>query len=130
MQVTAAGVREGDGKTGGWRYTGKVGTGFDTATMDDLIERLATLKTDAPPVDATALKPFRAAIRGARWVRPDLVAEIAFAETTPDGLLRHASFLGLRGDKPADTVVAEVPEPAPDQADTPAITSRSAIATA
>jgi bifunctional non-homologous end joining protein LigD len=115
------GVREGDGKTGGWRYTGKVGTGFDTATMDDLAERLATLKTDAPPVDATALKPFRAAVRGARWVRPELVAEIAFAETTPDGLLRHASFLGLRGDKPADTVVAEVPEPAPDQGDTPEI---------
>lgn len=111
------GVREG----GDWRYTGKVGTGFDTATMDDLAERLATLKTDAPPVDATALKPFRAAVRGARWVRPELVAEIAFAETTPDGLLRHASFLGLRGDKPADTVVAEVPEPAPDQGDTPEI---------
>ncbi|MHA0316786.1 DNA ligase D [Sphingomonas melonis] len=115
------GVREGDGKTGGWRYTGKVGTGFDTATMDDLAERLAMLKRDAPPVDATALKPFRAAVRGARWVRPELVAEIAFAETTPDGLLRHASFLGLRGDKPADTVVAEVPEPAPDQGDTPEI---------
>ena len=102
------GVREG--KT--WRYTGKVGTGFDAATMDDLAERLADLKADAAPIPAADLKPFRAAIRGARWVRPELVAEIAFAETTPDGLLRHASFLGLRSDKPADAVVAETPAPA------------------
>ena len=115
------GVHEGDAKTGGWRYTGKVGTGFDAATMDDLAERLAALKADAAPVDAAALKPFRAAIRGARWVRPELVAEIAFAETTPDGLLRHASFLGLRGDKPAEAVVAEVPEAASETTQAPAV---------
>ena len=98
---------------GGFRYAGKVGTGFDQATMDDLVERLAGLAVETPPVDADSLKPFKAALRGAKWVKPDLVAEIAFAEVTPDRVLRHSSFLGLRGDKAAADVVAEVPEPAP-----------------
>jgi bifunctional non-homologous end joining protein LigD len=46
-------------------------------------------------------------------VKPELVAEIAFAEVTPDKVLRHSSFLGLRGDKAAADVVAEIAEPAP-----------------
>ncbi|WP_271299675.1 DNA ligase D [Sphingomonas sp. CV7422] len=99
---------------GGWRYAGKVGTGFDQARMDDLIDRFADLAAEAPPVAAADLKPFRAALRGARWLRPELVAEVAFAEVTPDKVLRHASFLGLREDKAASAVVAERPEPAPD----------------
>ncbi|WP_447407627.1 ATP dependent DNA ligase, partial [Clostridium perfringens] len=52
-------------------------------------------------------------VRGAHWVTPSLVAEIAFTEVTPDGLLRHPSFIGLRGDKPAAEVVVETPEPTP-----------------
>ena len=99
------GVRDGDG----WTYSGKVGTGFDTATMDDLAAKMARLARKTPVVDAP-----RAAVRGAHWVTPKLVAEIAFAETTPDGVLRHSSFLGLREDKAADAVVAEIPAPAPD----------------
>ncbi|MGP7796633.1 DNA ligase D [Sphingomonas sp. CLY1604] len=104
------GVREGKG----YRYAGKVGTGFDHATMDDLAERMAALAVDAPSVEAASIKPFKAALRGARWVRPELVAEIAFTEVTPDKVLRHPSFIGLRGDKPAGEVVAETPEPAPE----------------
>ena len=42
--------------------------------------------------------------RGAHWVKPELVAEIAFAEFTADNVVRHASFLGLRGDKKAKEV--------------------------
>ena len=98
---------------GGFRYAGKVGTGFDQAMMDDLAERLAGLAVKTPPVDAESLKPFKAALRGAKWVKPELVAEIAFAEVTPDKVLRHSSFLGLRGDKAAADVVAEIAEPAP-----------------
>ena len=98
---------------GGFRYAGKVGTGFDQAMMDDLAERLAGLAVKTPPVDAQSLKPFKAALRGAKWVKPELVAEIAFAEVTPDKVLRHSSFLGLRGDKAAADVVAEIAEPAP-----------------
>ena len=93
---------------GALRYAGKVGTGFDQALMDDLSARLAKLERAEPTVQAPRIH-----VRGARWVEPELVAEIAFAEVTPDNLLRHSSFLGLRGDKPAAEVVAEKPEPAP-----------------
>ena len=95
-------------EAGTLRYAGKVGTGFTQAAMDELRARLDALAADTPTVAAP-----RAMVRGARWVRPELVAEIAYAEVTPDKVLRHSSFLGLRGDKPAGEVVAEVPEPAP-----------------
>ena len=93
---------------GALRYAGKVGTGFSQAAMDELRVTMDALAADTPTVEAP-----RAAVRGARWIRPELVAEIAYAEVTPDKVLRHSSFLGLRGDKPAAEVVAEVPEPAP-----------------
>ncbi|WP_242138461.1 DNA ligase D [Sphingomonas sp. TREG-RG-20F-R18-01] len=89
-------------------YAGKVGTGFDTATMLDLLERLEKIERKTPTVEAP-----RAAVKGAHWVSPKLVAEVAFAETTPDGVLRHSSFLGLREDKKASDVVAETPAAAP-----------------
>ncbi len=98
------GVHEGDAL----RYAGKVGTGFDAATMDNLRTQLDRLARKTATVDAP-----RAAVKGAQWVKPTLVAEVAFAETTPDGVLRHSSFIGLRGDKPAAEVVAERPAPAP-----------------
>ncbi|WP_404367111.1 DNA ligase D [Sphingomonas sp. MMS24-J45] len=85
-------------------YAGKVGTGFGTATMLDLQERLAKIERKTPTVTAP-----RAAVRGAHWVTPKLVAEVAYAETTPDGVLRHSSFLGLREDKAASEVMAEKP---------------------
>jgi bifunctional non-homologous end joining protein LigD len=103
------GLREGDG----YRYAGKVGTGFGQDLMADLTDRMATLAVAKPSADAASLTAHKAALRGARWIRPELVAEIAFAEVTPDKVLRHASFVGLRGDKTADQVVAEVAEPAP-----------------
>ena len=85
-------------------YAGKVGTGFNAALIDSLSAKLARLERKTPTVTAP-----RAAVRGARWVSPKLVAEVAFAETTPDGVLRHSSFIGLREDKAAKDVVAEVP---------------------
>jgi bifunctional non-homologous end joining protein LigD len=98
------GVNE-DGKL---RYSGKVGTGFSVETMNDLRAKLDRLERKSP----TAAVP-RAATRGAHWVKPKLVAEIAFTEVTPDGVLRHPSFLGLRGDKEAGEVVEEKARPAP-----------------
>jgi bifunctional non-homologous end joining protein LigD len=88
----------------GYRYAGKVGTGFSGDVMMDLLERMKKIERKTATVEAP-----RAMVRGAHWVEPKLVAEVAFAETTPDGVLRHSSFLGLREDKAADEVVAEVP---------------------
>ncbi len=85
-------------------YAGKVGTGFNTDTLLSLRARLDGLASETP-----VAKVPRPEARGAHWVRPDLVAEIAFAEFTAEKVVRHASFLGLREDKPADTVVAEEP---------------------
>ncbi len=90
-------------------YAGKVGTGFDAATADDLRGRLARLARKTPPATVP-----RAAARGAQWVTPTLVAEVAFAEFTADNLVRHASFVGLRGDKAAKDVVLETPASAPE----------------
>ncbi len=101
----------------GYIYAGKVGTGFDQALMMELGEKLDALARKTPTVDAP-----KTAVRGARWVTPKLVAEVAFAETTPDGVLRHSSFIGLREDKAAKDVVAETPAPLPDAAPTPEIT--------
>ena len=106
----------------GLRYAGKVGTGFSTETMLDLRAKLDRLSRKTAPVDVP-----RAAARGAHWVKPTLVAEVAFAEFTAEDVVRHASFLGLREDKPADAVVAEKPAPAPASASSIKISSPDRI---
>jgi bifunctional non-homologous end joining protein LigD len=89
---------------GDLRYAGKVGTGFGRSTLADLGRRMRALEQDAPPfVDVHPIP------RTTRWVRPELVAEIAFSEWTRDGRLRHPRYLGLRDDKPAREVVRERP---------------------
>jgi bifunctional non-homologous end joining protein LigD len=99
-------------EAGQLRYAGKVGTGFSQATQVELRAKLDALAVEKAPVEAP-----RSETRGARWVKPSLVAEIAFAEFTADNVVRHASFLGLRGDKPAKQVVRETPAaPPPDAA--------------
>ena len=92
----------------GLRYAGKVGTGFSTDTMLELRAKLDRLARKTAPVDVP--KP---AARGAHWVSPKLVAEVAFAEFTAEDVVRHASFLGLREDKPAGDVIAEKPAEPP-----------------
>jgi bifunctional non-homologous end joining protein LigD len=86
------------------RYAGKVGTGFDRATLADVAARMRPLRRDDSPF-AEADVPVR--VRGASWVEPELVAQIGFSEWTRDGRLRHPRFLGLREDKPAREVVRE-----------------------
>ncbi len=93
---------------GALRYAGKVGTGFSRDTEQMLLGKLRRMERKAAPAQVP-----RAEARGAHWVRPDLVAEVAFAEFTSEGVVRHASFIGLRGDKPAEEVVAERPQPEP-----------------
>jgi bifunctional non-homologous end joining protein LigD len=98
------GLNEG----GKLRYAGKVGTGFSQAVQHELRAKLDRLAADKAPAEVP-----RAEARGAHWVSPKLVAEIAFAEFTADKVVRHASFLGLRGDKEAEEVVAEMPQAVP-----------------
>jgi bifunctional non-homologous end joining protein LigD len=89
------------------KYAGKVGTGFDTATLLRLRHQLDTRVTSRSPfVDEVREK-------GAHWVKPDLVAQIGFTEWTHDGKLRHPRFLGLRPDKSAKDVVRERPQVTP-----------------
>jgi bifunctional non-homologous end joining protein LigD len=103
-------------------YKGKVGTGFDSATMDDLAKAMAPLATEEAPTDVP-----RVEARGAIWIKPKLVAEVAFAEFTGDGRVRHGSFLGLRADKPAKAVKPEKPTPAPAPQSSIAISSRERV---
>ncbi|MEA2381018.1 MAG: bifunctional non-ous end joining protein LigD [Solirubrobacteraceae bacterium] len=85
------------------RYAGKVGTGFDQATLRDLGARLRDLERPDPPfADADAIRE-----RGVTWVEPELVAQVGFTEWTGAGRLRHPRFLGLRDDKAAREVVRE-----------------------
>ena len=84
-------------------YAGKVGTGFNGALIDELMERMEPLATDKPAAEVPRVER-----RGAHWIKPVLVAEINFAEFTSEGILRHPSFVALREDKPAKEVVREV----------------------
>ena len=86
-------------------YAGKVGTGFSGALIEELMKRMEPLATDKAAVEVP--RPDR---KGAHWIEPKLVAEIAFAEFTSDGVLRHPSFIALREDRPATQVVREVPQ--------------------
>lgn len=101
------GVRDPDRSGGPLRYAGGVGTGFTDSLLVDLRARLGTLATDDCPF--SPLPPVLVR-RTAHWVRPVLVAEVAFAEWTLDDRLRHPSFLGLRVDKDPAVVVRE-PDP-------------------
>lgn len=96
------GVRE----DGVLRYAGKVGTGFSASSLRDLHKRLVPLERASAPFTPV---PKGSQVRGAHWVEPKLVAEIAFTEFTADGRLRHPSFQGLREDKAASAVVRERP---------------------
>ena len=90
---------------------GSVGTGWGARTAADLKVRLRKLSVAASPFSEDApVRKGRWSQRVAgseRWVKPKLVAEVDFAEWTPDAQIRHATFQGLRLDKPARQVKRE-----------------------
>jgi bifunctional non-homologous end joining protein LigD len=85
-------------------HAGRVGTGFSREVARDLVARLEPLSRKSPPF---AEKLTAEAKRGVVWVKPALVAEVEFRAWTADGILRHATFRGLREDKPAHEITRE-----------------------
>ena len=102
-------------------YSGKVGTGFDSADLDRLARKFRPLERSKSPFEEVPA----AERKGAVWLEPKLVAQIAFTEKTRDGRLRHPSFQGLREDKPAREVHRERSE----DEESAMATTKSAMAT-
>ncbi len=90
----------------GLRYVGRVGTGFSDAVMNELAAWRDAHRRATPACAVPA-----GLSRGVTWVHPNLVVEIAFADWTPDGLIRHGRFTGLRADKPQQEIPREMPAP-------------------
>jgi DNA ligase D-like protein (predicted ligase) len=84
------------------RYAGKVGTGFDDHTLENLKEVLLALGQDDSPFSGEDIGE-----QGVHWVKPELVAQVSFTEWTPENKLRHPSFQGLRRDKNPREVLRE-----------------------
>jgi bifunctional non-homologous end joining protein LigD len=119
QEVVIGGWKPGEGGRAGWIgsllvgvhdddgalvYGGHVGTGFTQQTLKMLGQRLAPLRRDTSPF-AHIVPPEDA--RYARWVEPELVAEIEFADWTKSGRLRAPSYKGLRDDKNPAEVIRE-----------------------
>lgn len=83
-------------------YAGKVGTGFDEATLRSLHRRLSAIEQDKSPFAG-----HRVHRADTHWTRPELVADIGFSEWTREGKLRHPRYVGLRDDKRPAEVVRE-----------------------
>ena len=97
-----------DADSGQLRYAGKVGTGFNETTLRSIYQQLLPLETKKA---AVVNPPSGYEAKGVHWLEPTLLAEVAFAEMTKDGSVRHAVFHGLRNDKPAKEITQELAKP-------------------
>lgn len=87
-------------------YAGRVGTGFDQAALKNIYAQLTPLERKTSPLE----KPLTSTqARGVHWVEPKLVGEVNFAEWTREGVVRQASFIALRTDKPVAQIIHELP---------------------
>lgn len=98
-------------------YTGRIGTGFNVKTEKSMMEQFKPLIIDDSPFetkpDVNQPSRFRPnpPHATATWLKPELVCEVSFTEITPDGVMRHPSFEGMRSDKKASSVVLEKEAP-------------------
>jgi bifunctional non-homologous end joining protein LigD len=90
-------------------YAGKVGTGYSDNMLRNLRAQLDRLEQDGPPFDPAGPEPWRPA----HWVKPKLVAEVAFGEWTQNHLLSQPRFEGLRPDKKPGDCRREKPKALP-----------------
>ncbi|MCG6575801.1 DNA ligase D [Pseudomonas sp. AF32] len=97
-----------DADSGELRYAGKVGTGFNETTLKSIYQQLLPLETKKA---AVVNPPTGYEAKGVHWLEPTLLAEVAFAEMTKEGSVRHAVFHGLRNDKPARDITEELAKP-------------------
>ncbi|VVO60558.1 Multifunctional non-homologous end joining protein LigD [Pseudomonas fluorescens] len=97
-----------DRDSGELRYAGKVGTGFNEMTLKSILAQLKPLQVKTA---AVVNPPSGFEAKGVHWLKPKLLAEVAFAEMTKDGSVRHAVFHGLRDDKPAKDITEERAKP-------------------
>jgi bifunctional non-homologous end joining protein LigD len=97
-----------DRDSGELRYAGKVGTGFNESTLKSILAQLKPLQVKKA---AVVNPPSGFEVKGVHWLKPKLLAEVAFAEMTKDGSVRHAVFHGLRDDKPAKDIIEERAKP-------------------
>ena len=116
------GVHDSKGKL---QYAGRVGTGFDAALLRAVKKELDALETSRMPFASAPRERSRTPVH---WVKPLLVCECNFAEWTDERIVRQASFVSLRDDKPARQIVRETPREGADVQPNP--TERSAATTA
>lgn len=118
------GVHDAKGRL---RYAGNVGTGFDAATLTRIRKQLQTLASETSPFDGPVVAARGRSTKGWHWVRPQLLAEVSFAQWTREGRIRHAVFHGLRSDKKPEAIVREQPRAVEGDAPRGGRTARPAL---
>jgi bifunctional non-homologous end joining protein LigD len=86
-------------------WVGQVGSGFTDDMLKVVLDRLHELETDKPPIPDPELRK----VKGARWVRPEIVCEVEYLQITAGGKLRAPTFKGLRPDKAPEDCTLEPP---------------------